>query len=373
MPRIVHLFAPAAYGGLEQVVGSLAAAQREAGHDVHVGAILDVGAEGPPALRSLVEAGVEVHVTHLPARAYLRERRFVRGLCRGISPDIVHTHGYRSDVVHGPAARSLGLPIVTTVHGFTRGGLKNRLYEALQRRAFRRCDAVVAVSRPLVEELAASGVSRDRLHWIPNAWTDPVDFLDRDEARERLDLPDDAFTVGFIGRIDRVKGADVFVDAIGRVGTAATAVLIGGGSLRAELMDRARRMGLDGSVRWPGPVERAARLMKAFDLVVLSSRTEGTPMVLLEAMAAEVPVAATRVGGVPDVVSEREAVLVPPEDPAALADAIRGVMDEPSATRQRVERARERLGSEFGADRWLDRYGRVYAGCRSEAREPEAG
>lgn len=361
--RITHLCAPAPFGGLEQVVASLSAAQAEAGHDVHVGLVLDLDAPGPPALRALAETPVEVHRVHLPARAYLRERRFVRGLCEGVRPDVVHTHGYRSDVLHGPVARSLGLPTVTTVHGFTGGGWKNRLYETLQRRAFRRCDAVVAVSRPLAVELADSGVPEERLHTIPNAWTRPVEFLEGAEARRVLDVPADAFSIGFVGRIDRVKGADVFVEAVGRVEDPVTAVLIGTGPSRPELMERARALGMSGRIRWPGSVDRAARLMKAFDLLVLSSRSEGTPMVLLEAMAAGVPLAATVVGGVPDVVGEGEATLVPPEDPGALADAIRGIMEDPEGAARRARRARERLRCEFGADRWLERYDHVYRTC----------
>src|SRR5713101_3623616 len=103
-------------------------------------------------------AGEEVHV------AAMLE------LGRRLRPAVVHTHGYRPDVVDAGAARRLGIPTVTTVHGFTGGGWKNRFYERVQRRSHRRFDAVVAVSRPLVEQLLRDGVPPRRLHLVQNAW-----------------------------------------------------------------------------------------------------------------------------------------------------------------------------------------------------------
>lgn len=361
--RILHLFAPASFGGLERVVESLASAQQRSGHEVHVGAILDEDVNAPVVVKTLAGSGVEVHSIRLGPRAYLRERRFVAGLCGGIRPHVAHTHGYRSDVLHGGVARWLGLPTVTTVHGFTGGDWKNRMYEKLQRRACRRFEGVVAVSQPLARELSRAGVAGERLHVVPNAWANDVSFLEPATARQYFDVPECDFAVGFVGRIDRLKGADLFIEALAHVDSRTTGVLVGDGDLRRTLMQRAREAGLDGSVRWPGAVDRAARLLKAFDVVVLSSRSEGTPMVLLEAMAAETPIVATTVGGIPDVVTEREALLVPPEDPMALAGALRRVMNDPAGARARAARARDRLRSEFGAARWLERYDEVYRAC----------
>src|SRR2546428_9390082 len=90
-----------------------------------------------------------------------------------------------------------------------------------------------------------------------------------------------------------------------------------------------------------------SRLLRAFGAFVLTSRTEGTPIALLEAMAAEVPIIAASVGGVPDVVSSKEALLVPPEDSRAVAAALHEVFQDPAAARARARAARERLEREF--------------------------
>ncbi len=104
--------------------------------------------------------------------------------------------------------------------------------------------------------------------------------------------------------------------------------------------------------------------MPAFDVFALSSRTEGVPIVLFEAIAAGVPVVATRVGGIPEVVGEAEAVLVPTEAPAALAAAIRQVLDHPSDAAARLRAARARVAAEFDPERWLDRYESLYRELR---------
>src|SRR5439155_14763401 len=136
--------------------------------------------------------------------------------------------------------------------------------------------------------------------------------------------------------------------------------VIGDGAERRPLAAQARRLGLDGRVRWHGVVPDAAPLFAAFDLYVLSSRTEGSPMVVFEAMAAGVPVIATDVGGVPEMLTPEEAAFVPPEHPAALAAAIRAAYRAPAAARARAARARERLCRDFGTERWCERYDGIY-------------
>lgn len=359
--RILHVLAPAPFGGLERVVESLATEQARAGNGVHVAAVLDAGVTDHPLLCTLRQNCVHTHVVEVPARAYRYEREQIRELSARIAPDVVHTHGYRTDVLHTPVARELGIPAVSTSHGFIGGGLKNRMFEHLQRRAFRQCDAVVAVSRPMGSMLLASGIPKSRLHVIPNAWTASVKFLSRADARAQLGIANDDVCIGFIGRISREKGPDVFLDAMSRTRSDARAVIVGEGSMRRELMERGRTLGLGDTVQWTGALDGAGRFMKAFDVFVLSSRTEGTPVVLLEAMASGVPIVATRVGGVPGVISNREAILVQPEDPAALAGAIHDVLRHSEAAAWRVARSLERLESHFNATRWLDRYTQVYA------------
>lgn len=136
--------------------------------------------------------------------------------------------------------------------------------------------------------------------------------------------------------------------------------MVGDGPDLARARALAVRLDVAARITWPGLVPGAGRLLPAFDVFVLSSRTEGTPIVLLEAIAAGVPVVATRVGGVPDVVGPAEALLVPSDDPGALAAAVRAVRADPDSAAVRVAAARRRLGAEFAEPSWLDRYETVY-------------
>jgi glycosyltransferase involved in cell wall biosynthesis len=358
---IVHIAAPGRVGGLERVVQALAAGHARQGHEVTVVSIITPGDADHPFTRPIEEAGVRVHELEIPAKAFLRERKLVRRLLTQIRPHVVHTHGYRPDVLHATTARKLAIPTVTTEHGSSKLGGKTIVYEWLQRASFRRFQAVVAVSSPIAERLVTEGVPGSRVHLIPNGWAGGVDFLDRSVARRNLGLPEDCLVVGYVGRLIPAKGPDVFVDAILRLDDLPIcAAIIGEGTERARIEATVRTAGKKERIFLVGHVDNAAPLFKAFDLFVLSSRTEGTPITLFEALAAGVPVVVTSVGGVPDVVTPREALLVPPEDPEALASAIRRAFAAPTDTAERARRASARRESEVGADLWLRRHKTVY-------------
>ena len=365
--RILHVVAPASVGGLERVVQLLATGHQRRGHEVGVAAVLGEGDADHPFLAAFAGTGVAVYSGRLPPRAYGRERAAIARVCGEFRPDICHTHGYRPDVVDAGVGRRLGLSTVTTVHGFTGGGWRNRLYERLQQAAFRRFDAVVAVSRILADRLVREGVPPERIHLIPNAWaaTQSPPLLEPAAARRALGVPEGRWHVGWVGRLSHEKGPDVLLDALPDLWDGAPVVsMIGMGRERAALERRVAALGAKAEVRWHGLVADAGRLFRAFDVFVLSSRTEGTPIVLFEAMAAGVPIVATGVGGVPDVVSPSEAALVAPEDPGALAAAIRGVRADPDGAARRARAARQRVRRDFGLEPWLDRYATLYERVR---------
>jgi len=360
--KVLHLLAPAEFGGLERVVQTLCEGLSENGHSVLVCPIASGDDPIEPFIQPLAAAGVPVTPVRVPHRRYVQERKEVGDRISEFAPDIVHTHGTRVDVIDSGVARKLGVPTVTTVHGFTGNGLKNRLYEALQRWWFRRFDAVVAVSRPLADELRGAGLPNRILTTIPNARPAQTTLLEHENARKLLGVPNETFHIGWVGRLTPEKGADVLVDALGEFDgeVSCTVSIVGEGPQRASLEERTRSLGPGCRVRWHGKVPDAGRLFRAFDLFVLSSRTEGTPIVLFEAMQAETPVVATRVGGVPDVVSDHEALLVPPEAPGALARAIRQVVRHPEAARTRAHRASRILDERYDQGRWIQRYEELY-------------
>lgn len=370
--RIVQLTAPGRFGGLETVVQQLSAGLHRRGHAVRVLCRLDTGVDPDehPLVRALRRSGVDVEAFSLPHRAYFAGCREITRRLRAFGADIVHTHGYHADVIGALAARAASVPRVATAHGFTGGGWKNRLFEALQRRSYRSAAAVIAVSEPLAERLSRDSRISRAVTCIPNAWARSTHRLEREAARQELGLSSDAVVVGWVGRMTREKGPDVAVAAVSDPAAAhLTLCMVGEGPMRADLSGSAADGG-GARVVWVGAVADAGRLFSAFDVLLLSSRTEGTPMVLLEAMDAGVPIVATSVGGVPNVLGPAEATLVPPEDPAALCAALLEMLADDEMARQRAVRASSRLDEEFGADSWLAAHEAIYRGAAGRGAGP---
>jgi glycosyltransferase involved in cell wall biosynthesis len=346
-------------GGLERVVAMMSAGQRA--NSVHVAAVLqpdDVNRH--PFIEQLKQLGIPVTVIAVGARSYFREYRLLSALVARLQPAIVHTHGYRADLIGGVAARAHRVPIVTTVHGFTGGGRRNQLYEWLQLRALKRADAVIAVSSPLAKRLADDGVPTQKIHCIPNGFAPLVETVSRAIAREKLGIVTEALIVGWVGRLSREKGADIMLDALAASGPRWRLSIIGDGSEYVHLRQQAATLGITDRIAWHGPISNAGSLFSAFDAFVLSSRTEGTPISLFEAMSAGVPIVATRVGGVPDVVGTSDAILVSAEQPGAIAEALAELESDAAGATNRSVRARERLLSSFGRAAWLKAVDMVY-------------
>lgn len=355
--RIVHVVAPAPFGGLESVVRLLAAGQTRRGHDVTI--VCSVDEPGHAFVEALRADGLRVHEIVVSGREYRRERREFDALVARARPHVVHSHGYRPDILHLGAARRAGAATVTTLHGFTGGNWRVGIYEWLQTRAARRAGAAIAVSQGIAMRLTRGSAS-NRVHLIRNAYAPLATLPTREEARALLGIPVEELSIGWIGRLSAEKGPDVAIDALARVQSHPTLHFVGAGPDEDALRSQARAAGVGDRVRFHGVVPEAGRIVRAFDVLLLSSRTEGTPMVVLEAMAAKTPIVATSVGGIPHILPEGAAVLAPSEDHGALAAALEQTLTGREAARARAGFAADVLRDEFGVEQWLDRHDEVY-------------
>ncbi len=356
---MLHVVAPGDFGGLEQVVLQLAAGRSARGMPTEVFILVTEGSRTPTLVEMLGAAGVHANVRQFAHRAYREERTAVQAAVEAFGADVVHTHGYHPDVLVGTLARAMRRGLVSTAHGVTGGNLKNRIFEWLQRRSWRSFDVVVAVSAPLQARLVRSGVPAAVVALCPNAWSGAA-ALDLASARERLQVPPSGKYVGWVGRLSREKGADVMVRAMAHASPEIGLVMIGDGPERDALKQLANELSVASRITWAGQVQGAGQCMAAFDAFALSSRTEGTPMVLFEAMAARVPIVATAVGGVPDVVTGAEAILVKSESPKELAGALDQIFSAAPAAAARAIAAQKRLDERYALGPWLDRYEEFY-------------
>jgi glycosyltransferase involved in cell wall biosynthesis len=359
---VLHVVAPARFGGLETVLRALASGHARRGHTVAVAVVVPPHDEPHPFADRVEATGVRTLRINVGDRDYLGEHRAIQLFCREHRPQIVHTHGYRSDVVAGRVARREGIATASTCHGFIESNWRGRVYQWIQRRALRRFDAVVAVSHGIEERLRASGVAQPKIHFVPNCYARNGDSLSRADARRLLNLPE-APVIGWVGRLSAEKGPDVALDAFARLAhPSAYLLLIGSGRDAAALRHRAVTLGVSDRVLWRDPIPDAGKIFAAFDTFLLSSRTEGTPMVLLEAMAAGVPIVTTRVGGVPEVVDATSAQLVDNEDVNQMVTALGNALNGASTVRAQALRARHQLDEHFAIEPWLSRYESIYRG-----------
>jgi len=363
--RVAHVIAPALFGGAESVVRALAWGRRRLGRATEVIALVD-GDEPHPFVEELNSLGVPTHAVRCGRRRYWAEARRVADILSLIGAQVVHTHVYHGDFVGYWAARWRGRCVVATLHnGFMGGDWKNRVYEWADRRLLRRFDAVMCVSNQARTRLLRSGAPASRVSVVCNGYDGGGSLL-RCEARTRLGSHEGIKTIGWVGRLSSEKGPDLFLRALALARLdRVIAVMLGTGAEQARVMTLAASLGLGtDSLRMMG--QRDARvLMSGFDVLVISSRTEGLPMVLLEAMAAGIPVVAFAVGGIPEVLNTESGWLVPPGDVVALARAIRGVLGAPEEAERRAAAARQLIESRFGLEQWVESVEAVYATAES--------
>ena len=355
----VHVIAPSHAGGAETVVLALAAAAPERTRVVILNQVA-TGDDPPFPLGDLMRRrGIAVEEIRCGRRHYAAEARALASHLRQIEAGLVHAHGYHATWVGYRAARELRIPAVATVHGYLTRTLRERLYNALDRRLLRRFDAVIAVSDGIGAQLLRSGLDRARVHVVQNGLS-PAPAANRQQARLALGIPPADRVVGWVGRLSVEKGPDMFLEAIARCGVPVTAVVVGDGPELPRLQALARNLGGPGQVRFAGHRSDAAELLPAFDVMALTSRVEGTPMVILEAVAAGIPIVSFAVGGVPQVLSADSAWLVQQGDTTALATALREALDGPEEAQVRAANARVRLSARLSLERWLENVWNVY-------------
>ena len=326
--------------------------------------------------RSFDEAGVTVHT--LSTSRGIGLLSIIKGtlevyriLSRG-QYDIVQTHTSVGGVVGRLAGWAARTPVVLwTVHGLgAHNGhppLKRAVYQVIEKFLDYFTDHYVAVSHDLRDQGVRAGIFRtEKVTVIPNGLQfDHVPSTFSIAAKRRaLGIPEGCPVIGTITRLEPQKAIDVFLQAIAQVTRQVpnlVTLIAGDGPQRKALEDLTARMGLTERVHFLGWRTDAVELVGALDIFCMSSRWEGCPMVLLEAMAMRRPVVATDIGGVREIVeNEKTGLLVPLDDPAALSAAVLRLLAAEEERTQFGSAGRRRVEDGFSAERMLEAYGSMY-------------
>lgn len=359
---IAHVDAESGFSGGEVQVFLLLEGLRRRGHR---GVLLC-----PPGSRCEAEAtkrGLETRAVRMPHDLSLPAVARLSAQLAALRPDLVHLHTGRATWLGGLAAWTRGLPALCTrrMDRPLRRGMRSRLlFTGLVRR-------VAAISPAIAAQLVAAGVPRDRVRCIASA-VDPealAPSAGRDALRRREGLEPRTPCLLVLASLHRRKGIDVLLEAFDGLATTPPPVLwiAGDGPERAALERRAARIEGGERVRFLGSRDDAADLLAACDVAVLPSRREGLGVAALEAMAAGRPLVASDVGGLGEtVVHERTGLLVPPEDPQALREALSRLLADAALRARLGAEGPQRIREGYLASQMVDAYEALYAEVLAE-------
>jgi len=356
--KVIHVIGGGEFGGAEQHIIQLLSLIPREGVRGKVVCFYEAGLS-----QALRERGIEVEVLRY-GRFDWRLLSGLREVFRRDQPDIIHTHGVKANFFARLAARDMQqIPLVTTVHSILRFDYENKLayaFTRLMENSTRRYNShFIAVSNALRRSLIEEGVPMEQVtavhHGIDvDAFTPAATeehAARRAELRAAWGLPEDAYAIGVVGRLVRIKGVDDVIRALPRIVKAnpkAHLVIIGNGPEQAGLKQLAAQLGLSRHVVFAGFRQDIADCMRAIDCFVSASMSEGLGLNVLEAMASGLPAVVTGVGGILDFTRhEVNGLIIEPRSSDELADAIIRLMGDPVLAARLGRTAREHVERHF--------------------------
>ena len=357
--KILLLISSEGFYGAESMLVSLSRDLMGMGVHCRIGAFHDTRNPHTEVARVASSFGIPVEVVPCRGRFDVRTVGTIRALLTAHNITVVHTHGYKADLYGFAASAGRRVGLVSTCHNWPDKRLSMRAYAAVDRLILRAFDQIGSPSKPVIELLHKSGVSETRLTYIPNG-VDEVRFSPaRTESHHRSGC-----TVGFVGRLVAEKGGAVLLEAaaaIVRERPLTRFVFVGDGPIRAEWEGRAAELGLSETVSFLGVRSDMPYVYSTFDLLALPSFDEAMPMTLLEAMACGLPVVATAVGSVAELVAhEKTGLLVPPCDAHSLSEAIARLIDSAELRAVMGSAARAEVARRFSSRVTASRYVALY-------------
>lgn len=351
--RVLHTIGEMGTGGAESLVVELIRRGAE------VGWTSEVASAGGRREVELVGAGHarahRVPLSRRRASGFAQALRATRRAIRSCDPDVVVAHNVGVTAVSWLALRTLRhrAPLVTIFHGVAAAD-----YTASARLLSRAPDAVVTVSGAIHRRLEQAGLRARRVEVIPNAVTAPT-LPDRETARRTLDLPLDVPIALCVARLVDQKRHDMLFRAFAEVSEPALLLVAGDGPNRQPLTRLRDELGLTERIHLLGARSDIPTLLAAADLTTLASDWEGLPVAVLESMAAGRPVVATDVDGVAEVLRHGGGLLVPPQDPDALSDALTRLLTDPVAAAAAGAQAARVICEHYDPTQMVRRYDRL--------------
>lgn len=370
--RVHALISSLTWGGAEMLLSDFAAGAPEAGIELSVGYLQEV--DGSPAAARLRACGIDPELVPITGLVNPPDLLRVRRHVRTVAPDILHTHLGNADLMGGLAARSLGVPVISTIHIMEwertfRERVKSRLMDLARRTC---ADSVVTVSSRARQALLDAGYGRGaRLVTVHNGVDAQPARGSGPGVRRELGLDPDDLVVVMVSVLREGKGHDVAFRALAALRERHANVrllVVGDGPARVLITEQARAAGE--AVVFAGHRDDVMAVLDAADILLHPSRVDAFPTVLLEAMAASLPVVATSVGGIPEIVEDGRTGLLTGGGPevSTLLAAVGELAGDPARRAELGAAGRARFEAEFAAGRWAERMRDVYEQALARSR-----
>lgn len=362
--RVLHLGSPTGLYGAERWILALVRHLSPAHIESIVGTIKDAPGEVPPLCQQAAAAGLRTAIFESHGKLSSSAVRLLDEFIRANQVDILHTHGYKADILGWLGARGTGCKVVSTPHGWSaEAGLKVEIYESLDRLVFYFLDAVVPLSTDMYTGLSRLPGLRRKLQLIGNG----VDLSELDAAATAATeltpwKQGGDHIIGYIGQLIPRKNVDVLIRAFHLLPFANRRLcIVGEGPQRAELENLAARLGESARVRFFGYRTDRIALLRQFDAFVLASQLEGTPRCLLEAMAAGVCVVGSDIPGCRNLIEPgHTGLLFRVGDVDGLAQMLQRLFSEPTQRAALARAGQVLVRAQFSAEAMAARYAELY-------------
>jgi glycosyltransferase involved in cell wall biosynthesis len=362
--RVLQLGSPTGLYGAERWILALVKHLSSAHVESIVATIKDAPGDVPPLCREAAALGLRTATFESHGKLSLTAVRLLQTFIRANRVDILHTHGYKTDILGWAGARGTGCKVISTPHGWsTNAGIKLRLYESLDRLAFYFLDAVVPLSVDLYAGLRRLPGLRRKLHLIANGVDlSEIDAAGTPAAELTLWKEGGGRIIGYIGQLIPRKGVDTLIQAFSALPFANRRLcIVGEGPSRSELETLAARLGESERVRFFGYRADRIAFLEGFDAFVLPSALEGTPRCVLEAMAVGVPVIATDIPGCRTLIEPGSTgLLFHFGDVAGLTEALQRLFADTGERAALAAAAKVFVRTQFSAQIMAARYADLY-------------
>lgn len=363
--KVLQLISSEGFFGAENVVIELCYALKKNGIATTVGAFKNSHNSNLEIILRAKEKGLNTVVFDCKGKLDLNSIKIIRRYILFNNISLIHAHGYKADVYGFLATIGCKVKKVSTCHNWVGDSKKMKSYRMLDKLILGKFNSVVAVSKPIQNELISSGINKNKIKLIHNG-VDVDRFSTNFDVslRKEFGLQSSNKIIGTVGRLSEEKGHKFLLESFKEILVVipeARLVIVGDGPLRKGLEQLCNKLGLDGKVVFTGTRNDIPELLSIFNIFVLSSLIEGLPVALLEAMAAKKPVVATRVGDIPSIIEDGvTGYLVEPKDAQGLQKRITDLLTDTNCAIQMSLKAHETIKQDFSLQNMANAYIRIY-------------